>query len=450
MADVQNKLKLQQAHATNALNYGHLGTATYTKSPTEWDFMRGENGGTIHRPAYAFPFEIAGLELDASQSETSGETAILESDGDNLAPHDGLRLVAEELYEITHKQHRNVTIVPSSDGRIERTPQIGQLAFGGAAAILDDGKSRQTVPIAALVSGTNFEAIKILLLGKEYFQTMDARGLHNYQLPTISYDEEGNWSGEGDPVQQVCFAATCDFETTQSAWMAARCRSATTIFHPLFYRTHITIGASATRLSPNPILRIPISRTGGYPHADIAFHPYDHKLLAIVDVRGNWSVWKIDIPRRSVTGRVLFGIHLQSVGKLFTDVKLLAVHRDWHKICWISHSPHKSDRLIVSSRSHAAFFDSDGRNLGDLDLRTGGPKEIQMVLDIAKSTTNPTHYYLLTSTKLLLMSAAESDQTNSMGQEQMTILLSWSHYRGRTDSSLTLVLAETAQGKSGF
>ena len=232
MADVQNKLKLQQAHATNALNYGHLGTATYTKSPTEWDFMRGENGGTIHRPAYAFPFEIAGLELDASQSETSGETAILESDGDNLAPHDGLRLVAEELYEITHKQHRNVTIVPSSDGRIERTPQLGQLAFGGAAAILDDGKSRQTVPIAALVSGTNFEAIKILLLGKEYFQTMDARGLHNYQLPTISYDEEGNWSGEGDPVQQVCFAATCDFETTHSAWMAARCRSATTIFIP--------------------------------------------------------------------------------------------------------------------------------------------------------------------------------------------------------------------------
>ena len=450
MADAQNKLKLQHAHATNALNYGHLGNATYAESSTVWNFMRDEQGRQLHHPAYAFPFEIVGSEFEASQSEITGETAILNTGGEKLTPHGGLRLVAEELYEITHKQHRNAKNIPFNDGSFERVPHKGQLAFGSAAVISDNGKSRQTVPIAALVSGITAEAVRILLIGKKNFQTVDAHGLHNYQLPTISYDEEAYWSSEGDPVQQVCFAATCDSETTQGTWMATRCRSGTTIFHPLFYRAYMTLGMSATRLSPNPILRIPMSRTGGHPHADVAFHPYDHKLLAIVDVHGNWSVWKIEIPRRPVTGRVLYGIHLQSIGRLFTDVKLLSLNGDWHKICWISHTATNSDRLMVSSRSHAALFDSSGHNLGDLDLRTGGPKENQLVLDIEQSSTNPMECYFLTSTKLLLMSAAESDQANSTGQEQMIMLLSWSHYRGRTDSSLRLVLAETAQGKSRF
>jgi RNA polymerase I-specific transcription initiation factor RRN6 len=451
MADAQNKLKLQRAHATNALNYGQLGTATYVEHLTDWAFLRAESGRATHDQAHsvaAFPFERIGLEADAFQSSIHGQTADLETQSRTALTHNALQLVPEAFCEIIKWRQRHGTDAQSNDSSNEPTLQPSQLAFGGAAAVLNNGTSRQTIPVVAIVSGSNFEAVRILLIGKESFQTTDIHDLlQNYQLPKVAYDEEGYWIGEGDPVQQVCFAAACDFKTTQSAWMAARCRSATTIFHPLFRRTQMTFDSSATRLSPNPILRISISRTGGYPHADVAFHPHDHKILAIIDVYGNWSVWKINIPRRSVTGQVLFGAHLQSVGGLLTDMKLLSLNGDWHRICWIRRTSQESDDLLVSSRSQAALFDSFGHNLGALDLRIGGTEDGQMILDIAKSTTNPTHCYILTSTKILLMSAAENDWTDSTGQERMVMLLSWSHYRGRADLSLTMLLAETAQGK---
>lgn len=451
MADAQNKLQLQHAHAANALNYGHLGTATYVKHTTQWAFLRGKSGGIIHPPSHAaaaFPFELVGNDADAFESESRRDTVGGETQSDTASSHNALWCMPDVLGAIVQQQQRNTTTTQSHDSSVEPGLQPHQLAFGGAVAVSNDGKSSQTVPIAAIVSGNNFEAVRILLIGKESLQTTDVHELlHNYQIPKITYDEEGHWTGEGDPVQQVCFAAVCDFETTQSAWMAARCRSATTIFHPLFYKTQVTPDDAASRLNPNPILRIPISRTGGYPHADVAFHPQDHKVLAIVDVRGNWTVWEITVPRRSIASRVAFRVHLRSAGRLFTDTKLLSVHGDWHSVCWMSRTAHESEHLLVSSRLHAALFDTVGKNLGVLELSTGSTNDRQVVLDVAKSTTNPTHCYILTSTKLLLMSVAENYWTDSTDQQQMTMLLSWSHYRGRADHSLSMILAETAQGK---
>lgn len=451
MADARNKLKLQHTHATNALNYGKLGTATYVEHSADWAFLRGELGASTDDTGHAvaaFPFGRVGLAADALQPQTSGQTVESGSESQAAASHNVSQLVPEAFCEISRRQQLNTTTVQPINFSTEPTLRPSQLAFGGAAAVLNNETSRQNIPVAAIVSGSHLEAIRILLIGKQAIQTTDIHGLiRNYQLPMITYDEEGYWVGDGDPVQQVCFAAACDFETTQSAWMAARCRSATTIFHPLFHRTQMTFESSASRLDPNPILRISISRTGGHPHADVAFHPQDHKVLAIVDVRGNWSVWKMEVPRRSITGRATFGTHLQGAGKLFTDVRPLSSQSDWHRICWVSRTPHDSDRVLVSSRSYAALFDSLGHNLGAVDLRTGGPDDGQMILDVVKSTTNPTHCYILTSTKVLLVSAAETDWADSSGQEQMAMLLSWSHFRGRTDLSLTLMLAETAQGK---
>jgi hypothetical protein len=451
MADALQKLTLQHAHATNALNFGKLGTATYVERSSDWSFLREETGIATHaqgHAAAAFPFRLVGLEAHTSQPKDTGTTLDLAAEDQSVPIRNVLQLVPEAFCEVSRGQQKGGTDAQSYGYGAGPTLRPTQLAFGGAAAVLNHGTTRQTIPIVAIASGRNLEAVRLLLIGKEAAQTTDTHGTyHSYQLPRISYDEEGYWTSEGGPVQQVCFAAACDFETTQSAWMAARCYSATTIFHPLFHRTQIMFDTTASRLDPNPILKISIFRTGGHPHADVAFHPQDHKVLAIVDVRGNWSVWKIEVPRRSVTSRALFGIHLESAGRLFTDMRHSPLQGDWHRICWISRTPHESDRLLVSSRSYAALFDRVGDNLGVVDLRKGSTDDVQMVLDVAKSTTNPTHCYILTSTKLLLLSAAETDRAGSTGHEQLAMLLSWSHYRDRGDLSLTLMLAETAQGE---
>jgi hypothetical protein len=225
MADAQNKLKLQRAHATNALNYGQLGTATYVEHLTDWAFLRAESGRATHDQAHsvaAFPFERIGLEADAFQSSIHGQTADLETQSRTALTHNALQLVPEAFCEIIKWRQRHGTDAQSNDSSNEPTLQPSQLAFGGAAAVLNNGTSRQTIPVVAIVSGSNFEAVRILLIGKESFQTTDIHDLlQNYQLPKVAYDEEGYWIGEGDPVQQVCFAAACDFKTTQSAWMAA-------------------------------------------------------------------------------------------------------------------------------------------------------------------------------------------------------------------------------------
>jgi RNA polymerase I-specific transcription initiation factor RRN6 len=454
MTDAQTKLKLQHAHATNTLNYGHLGTASYVEHSKDWAFLRGQNeeitdhatvaGQHVIRPA--FPFACIANETRHIQQLTAIGAADVETHNSALTDRSLSRLLPELLSETGNHLQRSTTTSEEHNSGIESLLQQNQLAFGGAAAVLDNGKSHRTVPIAAVVTGKNFEEVKIMLIEKEVIQLNDANGHgRGYQIPKIDYSEEDCWVGNGDTVQQVCFAAACDYETTQSAWLAARCRSGTTIFHPLFHKTRYQRDGNTSRLDIKPILGIPVSHTGGQAHADVSFHPQDNKMLAIVDEHGNWSIWKIE-GRHTIVGRVLFVAHLQSAGRLFPERSSVSTEGTWHKICWISRSPHETDRLLVSNRSHAAIFDLTGSNLGVLDLRGGSAKEGQMILDVVKSATNPTHCYILTSTKVLLMSAGEDDWTDPKGHQQMAMILSWSHYRDRSDSSLRLILVEAAQG----
>lgn len=457
MANAQTKLKLQHAHATNVLNYGHLGTASYIEHSKDWVFLRGRSGRaadcivTTDQSAIcpAFPFARVGDDtpdvphLSAIDADNAGVEAGIWSN------HTFSRLFPETLPETGHHQQGHNAASERDDVAAESLLQQSQLAFGGAAAVLENGRSGGTVPIAAIVTGKNFEKVKILRIVRESIQLNDTSGMYargrNYQIPKIDYDEEGCWDGNGDAVQQICFAAACDYETTRSAWLAARCRSSTTVFHPLFRKSRLKDDNSDSRLAPNPVLSIPISRTGGHPHADIAFHPQDRRILAAVDGHGNWSIWKIE-GRHPIRGRVLFVAHLQSSGRLFPDKKGLFMPDDWHSICWMSRTTHEADRLLVSNRSHTAIFDLTGSNLGELDMRSGSTTEGQTILDVMKSATNPTHFYVLTSTKILLMSAGEEDLTDPRGHQQMAMILAWSHYRDRSDSSLRMILLEAAQG----
>ena len=456
MANAQKKLRLQHAHATNALNYGHIGTATYVEHSNDWAFLRGKTGGTTHgnipndiqeNISAAFPFEYVGDAADFDRLHSIVDTADVDAHHTIFLKHKLFWHMPEVLPETIHHQQENAIPAQQIDFGVESALQPGQLAFGGAAAVSRKLESYQAVPIAAIVTGRNFEAIKILLIGKKSVEINDVYGNPTEcQIPKIDCNEEGYWVGNGEAVQQVCFAAACDYETTQSAWMAARSRSQTVLFHPLFYKMQSTSENGVSRLSPNPILSIPSSRTGGHPHADVTFHPQDHRIIALVDIRGNWSVWRID-GRRSTAGRILFTVHLQSAGRLISDTIYVDLQNDWQRIFWVSRAPHEADRLLVSSHSDTAIFDLTGHNLGVLDLRARNFKNEEVVLDVAKSTTNPAHCYILTSTKLLLMSAAEDEWTDPTGQQQMAMILSWPHFRGRSDSSLRLTLVEIAHGK---
>src|SRR5436305_12996873 len=54
MADVDGGKDLQHAHATNALNYGHLGTATYQRHTREWTFLRQLTNSKTSQSGFPF------------------------------------------------------------------------------------------------------------------------------------------------------------------------------------------------------------------------------------------------------------------------------------------------------------------------------------------------------------------------------------------------------------
>jgi hypothetical protein len=71
MADVEGGKDLQRAHATNALNYGHLGTATYQGHTKEWTFLRQSTNSKTSQSG--FPFAIVKQERVYENSTRDNE-----------------------------------------------------------------------------------------------------------------------------------------------------------------------------------------------------------------------------------------------------------------------------------------------------------------------------------------------------------------------------------------
>jgi RNA polymerase I-specific transcription initiation factor RRN6 len=242
--------------------------------------------------------------------------------------------------------------------------------------------------------------------------------------------------------------------------MTARLLSSTTIFHPLFHRTPILAvresntsasGVQASLLDANPILTIPISRTGGHPHADISFHPVKYDLLALIDQHGNWSTWRID-GKRSVTARTLFSIQLVNTGKLYTWQNMRRppqahpYHDGWHKVCWVTDGDGNSDSLFLANRRVAAIHAPIDGEKHSVSLGLGQASEAQWILDVKKSALDPSWIFVLTSTRVLCISAAENDWRDIPRASSHAILCSWQHFRGRQDITLSLTILETAHG----
>ncbi|EAW22981.1 uncharacterized protein NFIA_016770 [Aspergillus fischeri NRRL 181] len=143
------------------------------------------------------------------------------------------------------------------------------------------------------------------------------------RIPMIGDAECTEWSAGGAPVRQICFARTVEEKPT---WAAARFPHSTIVFRPLYRRKPVSVHiyqdgdpvvpshTQSSRLDANPLIEISHSQTGGYGHADVTFNPWYQKQLAIVDERGNWSVWEM-------VGRHRRELELKRKSEWILDVK---------------------------------------------------------------------------------------------------------------------------------
>lgn len=321
------------------------------------------------------------------------------------------------------------------------TSRASKLLDLGYAAVLPPRDSSY-ISIAATVTGKGRNIITLRVISEDTWELPhDGSAVF---VPTISNEETTEWSRSGALIQQVCFARPPEADK-QGTWMAARLFDSTMLFRPLYRGApgapinpcHSVNPGSLrmSRLDANPLVEIPITWTGGYPHADVAFNPRQNK-LAIVDVKGNWSIWEIETQQRQGKANtfVVPGPRgsMSTLDPTETDHDK---HNCWGSIQWVD-----SSMILVADRRAAMLFHLEGSESRAIELKlksqlgmerlsemesdsepesdvemgsdTGIETQLEVILDVKRGTQRTSLFFILTSSRLLLfdMKTARNEQ----------------------------------------
>lgn len=322
------------------------------------------------------------------------------------------------------------------------------LTFGYVPTVKPDTSSTGTVPVAAIVGGTGGSSVRFVRMIPQQFRW---RGNTNVtvNLITKGADFGSSWTGQDGPVQQLCFAPILK---NMEAWLAIR-YAATTKLVPLIVGSEgdlISPGLSLChRLDERLRLRgnspasvaLPIQRTGGSAHADVTFNPWIPRQYAIVDQKARWSIWDLEArPQRKElwkTVRLASG-HLHD--ELAENQEENDVFNDgWGRIIWLGNHT----TVLVASRSLLTAF-SINKPQRRVDVGGfGSAIQRERILDLERRPSDRYQVFVLTSTRILWLQSASSDnQAGSNTAIKIHVLLAWKHLRDPADLSLKLNVAE--------
>lgn len=326
-----------------------------------------------------------------------------------------------------------------------------QLAFGKAVD-LNARKSRaKNVPIIAVVAGEAGNAVRIARINLAQYCWKPDEDLR-LAVPEIFPGEDAWWAGDGGPVQQIRFAEDAGEGST---WMVLRLLQSTVILRPQYHRSPIQAyvpeggskshRVSTSRLDANPVLSLPIEKTGGVTHADIDINPWYHHQIAIVDQHGAWSLWVIE---RQDPKRGTYNINVWKAGHMYDDDESEEPHQNdgdgWGAICFAGNP----STLVICNRRNMAVFDVSGKpvRLGAPDIGLSRPSN--WILDLRRSSLNRNHLFILTSSQIIWLhvSGAGEDSSIDTVHTGATVLMSWNHFRNDDDIGLRLQVQEHNAG----
>ena len=331
---------------------------------------------------------------------------------------------------------------------------VGDLITFGKATDFENQRSGvKTVDIAAVAGGPAGEVVRLVLIGETQLQWEghDRAGLEAQTLDGMGH---GYWMSHGGPVLQLRFSTNTSSTRESGGWLAIRCAVAVTILRPLIRRCAVAVQNAAalkrlienyapSRLDANPFLHLPIERTGGAPLSDVSFNPWNDHQFAVVDRKGQWSIWNIEgQDKRRNTWSLMAGLS----GKLLPGQNNRPDSADedgWGAVLWAG-SP---NTIIVANRNNLAFYNVKKRplrlNTQDLAIPSGS----DWILDIKRCTHDLSHFYILTSTfALWLRVSSDSEEASESIHSDSTVLISWRHYLNSEDSSLRLVIDGGTEG----
>ncbi|KAI9701443.1 MAG: hypothetical protein M1836_001498 [Candelina mexicana] len=427
----------------NGLQYGHFGEALYDASNKQWQFSRRLSERSIIQPLGPSKTSASATNYAAApgQHQSSG---VLSRQAQFLArSHPVITPAVSLLPALADISEAVVSLTSDYDPIIS-----SRFTLGNALDARDGVSSSKTIPIAAMAGGTNGDALKIVQIREDWF------GWRGDRSVTLSvYEVEGAiggwWTGDGGAIQQICFAEKAGAGTT---WLAVRLSRATAILRPLLRDVSIPasgleFGRHSKNYPPSPldantVLTLPVSRTGGIPHADVTFNPWDERQFAIVDQEGFWGVWRIEDYRDRV-GSAYAGAGRS--GHIFDGTSddqqsIVSGQADgWGKLCWIA----DGNALLICNRRHLAIFDL--KALKPARLRApniGLARSSDWILDMKRSPAHDNQVIILTSSRMFWLEITGAGENNEDVRDMSggSILLSLRHYREGNDISLSLQL----------
>jgi RNA polymerase I-specific transcription initiation factor RRN6 len=387
------------------------------------------------------------VRYDGTNASTPGPSRILDANGESARP------------EEYNSQSNPVEFDRPNCGDFSELLQLG-----GAVSVTSRSRPSDLayIPIAASISGIDGGRVRLIRIGEEILTGLENRRLDTpLRLPCIPEHDPVYWSSKIGQVQQICFAAMTGYAST---WMAVRLPSSTVIFHPREIQNDtppeaeptdgpFRLFASSKLLDPNPTATIPISRTGGHPHIDVAFHPQNHSKLAIVDKHGNWSTWFVEDGQQK--GEHGSRVTLLCSGKIWTwdhEQRLrtsVPYHDGWHRVFWFGSSDDEAEGLLVLNRQTAAVYRSTGEFVGLIQLRIGYAQNKQSILDIRPILSVRGHFLVLTSAFLFLLCSGKMQSGESVKEPGLPrVLTSWQHFRDIADKTLRVVVLEMGPSRS--
>lgn len=469
MAD-ERVIRVQHTHETNALSYGHFGTATYNEDNHEWAFLRGyptqrthifkDDNGPVR--SNASDFQLIHEEVWNSHEHSSAINAstyhVLRGDG---ASKLFLKRTPDAAVAVINLPSSAYKSKSPAEVESHRRPLGDTLAFGSAGPPFEASAHNNTpaTPIVAFPAGGSTGKLKLVVLKAHQIAVPDNAGLQELcTVPSISDQEAGYWSGSLDRIQHV--SSSTHRKGTQ--FLVVR-SSGTTILRPAVADVLSAKQQGSTEfdgavnmpdllVDPCPLVTIPSSRTGEQPHAHAELNPQNEKEVAIVDVRGRWSVWKLQ-SKSTKSLRVPHQIQLyassdlHSVDRQSLPSKTLLHEDGWHRICWLENGEGAVNRVLVCSRRFAAVFDDKGKLVTPVDMRLGPQSDQNQILDVKRSGRRRDRLFILTTSRLMIFTSSEVSWKDPTGNEPPVLVCSWNHFRDRTDLSLSMSVLEFSEGK---
>ncbi|KAJ5289385.1 uncharacterized protein N7443_009638 [Penicillium atrosanguineum] len=434
-------------HPDSALHYGHVGRAVYLPETKTWTFARSF--------ARCTPISYTGLTRTTisparNTTELQPRPKTSRQADDKLIPNAQPELAGQ--WPTICDDALSKVITNAADLCDPQISTLFDLGYALDHASDDSASIPDPVAVAAAVTGVSRDTISFRLMRDDLVEIQNKGSQHDVPLliPSIGDVETTEWSQRKAPIQQVRFARTVG---KKAAWMAARLKTSVMIFRPIFQPVPVPAHINVTdtealsipfrnsRLDANPVVELLQDFTGGFTLADVTFNPWYSRKFGVVDIMGNWSIWEITGRQKkhgsTYAPRKLMMASLPSSSSPKDSKPIRPRHDGWASIEWVV----DSSTLVVSDRRCTMLYEMTdemtGKSARSSIVELGMDKNSEWVLDMQRSIQDPSHFFVLTTSRLLWFDVTRAPISNGM-RPSLPPFVTWRHFRDPEDTTLRI------------